>query len=159
VHPVRDGVMAISVVVASLRSSDLVSHSQHRDPSAQEQEACGIFHLTIAEGIHVRIIGLSLMTAVPTIIVVAPVVVPLTVSIVVLVIVRHEVTKSEPVVTGNVIQTCRRPPVAVQVRRALNPGGQLRHKTRVTFDKTTYRVAILTVPFSPPSISRERTDL
>src|SRR5208283_4109418 len=133
VHPVCNVVVAITVVVALLRPPDLVSHDQHRNPSAQEEEAGRIFHLTITQGVHLGIISFTLVTTVPTVIVIAPIVIPLAVSFVVLVVVRHEVAKSEPVVTGDKIQARRRPSIPVQIGRALDSTGEFTQKSFVTF--------------------------
>ena len=104
VHPGVDAIVAITVIVTPLRPPDFVSHEQHRNPLAEQQEGHCIFHLTMPQDVHRGIVRFSFMAAVPAVIVVAAVVVPLTVGFIVLVVVGNKIVKREPIVAGDEVQ-------------------------------------------------------
>src|SRR6267143_651796 len=155
VHPAHGIVVTITVIIATLRPRDFVAHEQHGYSAAEEKEGRCVLHLPTTKSIHAGVISFSLPPAVPAIIIVGAVVVPFAVRLVVLAVVRNHVAKSESVVAGDEIQACRRTPVPVQIRRSLDSIGDLADQSVVALDEAPDRVAVLTIPFRPSSISGE----
>ena len=109
VEPVPLLVMAVGVVVALLGAVDFVTHREHRHSLAQEEQRHCVALETRPQGLHGRIIGLPLHSAVPTVVVVGPIAVLLGIGKVVLVVVAVEIAQGKTVVTGQEIHRGGRP--------------------------------------------------
>ncbi len=107
----------------------------------------------------VRVVGRALDAAVPGAVVVRAVPVVLTVGVVVLVVVGHQVVEREAVVRGDEVDRRERPPpvVLVQVGRTGDPGRELAQRRRLATPEVAHRVPVLAVPLRPQR--REVADL
>src|SRR3954468_15042963 len=102
--PVEPGdivVLAKSVVVATLGTTYLVSHKQHRRPYGEQGHGEKILDLTVAQTLEVRVVGLYFGTAVPTEIAVGTVPVTLAVYFIVLAVEGNQIVEGKAVVAGN----------------------------------------------------------
>ena len=80
--PVEPGdivVLAKAVVVATLGAAYLVSHQQHRRTYGEQSDGQKVLHLTLAQTLDFRVVGVTFGAAVPTEIAVGTVPVPLAV--------------------------------------------------------------------------------
>src|SRR5215469_4588491 len=92
--PVEPGsliVLAIRVVVAALRASNLVSTKQHRHSERQQQCREKVALLTITQSVDLPIVGLPLYTVIRAVIGVGTVAIVRAVPVIVLVVVADEV--------------------------------------------------------------------
>ncbi len=107
--PIQPGdfiVLAIGVVVAPLRSPDLIPARQHRDAPGQEQRGQQISFLLLAAVVDLRIVGWAFDAVVVAVIVVGAVAIVFHVGLVVFVIVADQILQSKSVVAGDVIDAC-----------------------------------------------------
>lgn len=163
VEPRNLVVLAVGVVVPSLRPSYLVPCDEHRRSLRNHQRREEILYLPLARLVYLRVDDGALEPVVVAEVVVVPVAVVLAVLLVVLVVVRHEVVEREAVVRRDEIYRMRRVPSRKreQVARAGNPRRRLRGKVRVAADEPPYPVTVLVVPFAPAVVraAGEASDL
>src|SRR5947209_3522453 len=97
------------------------------------------------------IVGWTLYTAVPAVVVVGPVLVILAISLIVFLVVAHQVVQGEAIVAGNEIDAgIGLAPVAlVQVATTAQACGKLRHRATVAFPEAPHGIAVLAVPLTP----------
>ena len=98
-----------------------------------------------------RVVGRPFDAAVPTDVVVGAVAVVFAVGLVVLVVVGDQVVQREAVVAGDEVDAGVRAAAAplVQVARAAEPRGELRHHAAVALPEAADAVAVLAVPLGP----------
>src|SRR4029079_12966957 len=94
-------VLAVRVVVAALRPADFIPAQQHRHPLREHQRRQEVAGLTAPKREHLRIVRRTFLTAVPRAVVALAVAVLFSVRLVVLLIVRDQISKGEPVMGGN----------------------------------------------------------
>ena len=119
VQPGYDIVLTVGIVVAKLRVAELVAAVEHRRSAAAEQRRKRIFHHAPAQSLDLRIVRLSLGTAVPAVSVVVAVRIVPAVFLIVLRIVRVQIIERKTVMTGQEIHRCALTSVhrIVQIRR------------------------------------------
>src|ERR1700741_4166199 len=100
IEPIRFVVLTVSVIVATLRSTDFIAHQEHGKAQREQRDGHEILYLAVSESLNFRIRSGALSTTVPTPIVVSAITVILTVGFVVFVIVRDQVIKRKSIVTG-----------------------------------------------------------
>ncbi len=151
VHPCQLAVLAVGVVVATLRARELVAVAEHRYALGQHQRGDEVAHLAGTQLQDARIVGLALRPAVPGAVVALAVPVVLAVGVVVLVVVRDEVVQGEAVVAGDEVDGGQRAStvVLVEIGGARQPGRELRQCPRLAAPQVPYRVAVLSVPLGP----------
>src|SRR6266568_5013480 len=91
VHPTQRIVVTITIIIAMLRSPNFITHEQHRYSAAEEKQGSGVLHLSTTKLVHAGVIGFALPSAIPAIVVVGAVVVPLAIRLVVLAVVGNHV--------------------------------------------------------------------
>src|SRR5674476_548725 len=148
-------VLAVDVVVAALGSTDLVAVGDHRDTLAQQERGEEVALLLPAQGVDGGVVRLALDPAVPRPVVALAVVVGLSVGVVVLVVVGHEVTQGETVVCDDEVDRGDRTPgrVRVQVTGTRDARGELAQRSRLAPPEVAHRVAELAVPLGPQPVS------
>eukprot|EP00982_Pelagococcus_subviridis_P002224 17180-Pelagococcus_subviridis.AAC.1 len=164
VHVVQVVIVAVRVVVAPLRVSVLVPLRHHRRPLRHEQRGEEVSHLAVAQRLRHRQRVFAILrgaeTAVPGLIVVVPVVVVLPVRLVVLIVVRHQISQREPVVAGDEVdRVIRLSPVVIQRRGAAQALGEDARVPGHPADEIPRVVAEPTVPLRPLPPMRERANL
>jgi hypothetical protein len=100
----------VGIVVAALGAPALVAGQQHRGAGGQHQSGQQVARLAPAQTAHCRIAGFALDTAVPGTVVIGAVGAVLTVGLVVFAVVRDQIPQREPVVSGDEVDRCPRPP-------------------------------------------------
>src|SRR5450759_1094839 len=111
-------VLAVDVVVASLGSADLVAVGDHRDTLAQQKGGQEVALLLPAQGVDGGVVGLALDPAVPGPVVALAVLVGLSIGVVALVVVGHEVPQGETVVCDDEVDRGDRSPSRVLIQVA-----------------------------------------
>src|ERR1700761_5475677 len=91
IEPVALGVLAVSIVVAMLRSPDFIAHHKHRNPERKQRHGHEILHLTVSDTLDRGIVCWTLNSVVPAPIIVSTVSVVLAVCLVVLLIVGNHI--------------------------------------------------------------------
>ena len=134
-----------------LRPAALVAGGDHRDAVGQAQGRDQVRRLPVPQREHALVVGLALDPAVPRAVVVRAVPVVLTVGLVVLLVVRHQVAEGEPVVGGDEVDrgVRRAAVVEVEVRGARQPGRDRPHTVARRAPEVAHRVAVLVVPLHP----------
>ena len=77
------------------------THKHHRRPLRDHERKHHVAHLALPQGIHTSITGLPFMPTVPAEVVIGPIAVLLTVRIIVLAIVGHQVIQGEAIVSND----------------------------------------------------------
>jgi len=123
VEPADLVVLAVCVVVPSLRAAEFVAAENHRDSEGEQQGGQHGAPLPRTQVHHGGIGGRPLDAAVPGAVVVGAVTVRLAIGFVVLDVVRDQVGQGEPVVDGDQVDRRRGPAsgIRVEVRRAGQP--------------------------------------
>src|SRR5687767_6289931 len=103
-------VLAVTVVVSTLRAGDFVAAEQHRHPLREEERRQEIADLPVPETIDFGVLTRPLFAAVPGPIVAFAVAVLFAVGFVVFVVVGDEITEREAIVRGDEIDAGVRPP-------------------------------------------------
>src|SRR6516225_10361213 len=106
-----------------------------------------------------RVIGGTLVPAVPREVGVVAVPVAFAVGPVVLVIVGDQVLQGEPVVGGDEVDRRGRAALVVQVGGAGQPGSQFGDGTLVALEEPAHRVTVPAVPFRPAAVAGKAADL
>ncbi|MNN29986.1 hypothetical protein D3C81_1436140 [compost metagenome] len=134
-----------------LGTAELVTGDDHRRALGQQQGGEVVAHLAHAQGIHTRVVGRPLDTAVPRQVVVGAVLVVLVVVFVVLVVVRHQVAQGEAIVGGDEIDRGIRAPAAVveHVARRGHARSEVGQLAFITFPERPHGVAEAVVPLRP----------
>jgi len=112
-------VLAIRIVVAVLGAAELVTGAKHRYTLAQEERGEKVSPLAVSQCVNGLVRRRSLGTAVPGIVVVFTVAVPLAVRLIMFFIVADKVVESKPVMRSNEVNGGVRPLAGglVKVRR------------------------------------------
>src|SRR5205085_8044534 len=109
VRPADLVVLAVGVVVATLRPTELVAAAQHRHADRQQQRRDQVAALALPQLEYAPIGRWSFGTTVPAEVVILAVGVPFFVRLVVLVVVADEIGEREAVVRGNEVDARVRP--------------------------------------------------
>ena len=159
VDPADLVVLAVGVVVAALRSPELVAGGEHRRALREQQRCEEVLLLPLAQRADIGIVGRSFGAVIPTVIGVMAVAIVLAVRFVVLVVVADDVVQRETVMGGDEVHA--RPRLAAapveDVAGRRQAGAERREKTFVALPEPAHDVAILVVPFRPAG--REAADL
>src|SRR6266542_931320 len=149
IEPADLVVLAISIVIALLRSSPLVSAGKHRHASGKKKRRQKVPALAFAQGVDLRVVGWTFHAAIPREIVIVAVVVAVAVQLVVLFVVADQVAQRETIVRSDEINArVRAPPsVLVQIGAAGEPVTHLADAALVALPKTANCVGVLAVPF------------
>ncbi len=160
VEPADLVVLAVGVVVAALGAAELVAAQEHGDPLAGEEDGGEVLDLALAEPFDLGVVGGALDTAVPALVVVAPVPVVLAVGEVVLLVVADQIVEREPVVSGDEVDAVggQLATPLVEVGAAAHAEGDRSHQPGVALHEAPDVVAVMPVPLRPPG-RREATDL
>src|SRR5262245_13991415 len=116
--PVEPGefiVLAIGVVVTFLRMAQLVAGEKHRNTLREKQRREEIPLLPLAQGEDICVVGRSLGTAVPGVVVVGPVFVVLPIGFIVLVVVADEILEREAIMAGDEVDAGMWGPAALGI--------------------------------------------
>ncbi len=101
VDPADFVVLAVSVVVALLRATDLVARQQHWHAVRNQQDRGEVLALPHAQRVDAGIVARPLDAAVPAVVVVGAIGIILAVGEVVLLVVRNQVGQREAVMAGD----------------------------------------------------------
>src|SRR5262245_2941151 len=94
--------------------AELIAGQEHGDTLRQQQGGDEVALLLPAQGIDGGIVGRTLHTAVPAVVVVAAVLIVLTIGVIVFVVVTDQVVEREAIVTGDEIDAgIGLPPIAL----------------------------------------------
>ena len=156
VKPTDIAVLAISVVVAALRTPHLIAHEQHRRAGRQQFQREKILYLPVAQRLDGRIVSRPLSATVPTQVVIRTVAIVLAVGLVVFVVVRDQIIESKAVMAGYKIDALLGLAflMTVNVGTAQQPGGHAGHGAVIAPQKTPDIVAESAVPLLP-SVAHE----
>ncbi len=150
-RPGQRGVLAVRIVVATLGASQFVTSGDHRDTGGEQQARHHVLDLAVTEVVDAGVGGFTLDATVPGAVVVRAVPVALTVVLVVLHVVRDQVTHGEAVVGGDEVH--RRggaPSVVVEdVGGARHPGGEGLDAADGAAPEVAEEVAELVIPLTP----------
>ena len=144
-------VLAISVVVAHLRSAPLIATTEHRNALRKKKGRQEISPLPFTQGVDLRIIGWTFNAAIPREIVIVAVAVAVAVQFIVLFVVTDQIVQGETIMCGHEIDTRVRASPVVLIKVGA-PGKSIPHLANaplIAFPKTANRVAIFAVPFRP----------
>src|ERR1700757_4708349 len=101
IKPIPFVVLTVSIVVPVLCSADFIAHQEHGKTQREERNGHEILDLAGSESFNVGIRGWALDTTIPASLVIAAVTVLLTISIVMLLVVRDQVIQRKTIVTGD----------------------------------------------------------
>src|SRR5262245_25443369 len=151
VEPTDLVVLTISVIVAVLCPTALISAAEHRHTLGKKQSRKKIPALPIAQGADLRIVARSFHAAVPRLIIVVAVAVTVAVQLVMFFIVTNKISQRKSVMRYDEVDTGTRPPavVFIEIRTSGEAVRHLAHAAFVAFPKTAHRIAIFPVPFRP----------
>src|SRR5690606_2873636 len=93
---------------------------EHRRSLADHQDRHDIFHLPVAQGQNVWVVGWAFDAMIPALVVVVPVLIVLEIGLVVLIVVGNQIRQRKAVMGGDEVDRGNRPPVFIQVGRAEN---------------------------------------
>src|SRR5262245_52012569 len=105
IEPADLVILAISIVVAVLRSSPLISATQHRNPLGKKKCGQKIPALPLAQRVDLRIFRWTFGPAIPRQIVIVAIFVAVTVRLIVLFVVADQVVQRETIVRRDEINT------------------------------------------------------
>src|SRR5581483_4672718 len=111
-------VLAVGIVVSLLRTGKLVARQEHGRSLGEEKRSQEISHLPQPQGQDIRIGGLALHPAVPTVIVIGAIAVVLKIRLVMLGVVADQVMECESIVTGDEVDAGAGAASVVQVKVA-----------------------------------------
>src|SRR5262249_55646792 len=137
-------VLAVRVVVAMLGTPRLVAGQEHGDALGEEEGSEEVACLALAQRVHAGIVSGPLRAAVPRGVVVGAVTVVLTVGLVVLAFVAHEIREGEAVVGGDEIAAGEGapPPLLVEIARAGEAIAEIGDLPLVAFPVATDGIAV-----------------
>src|SRR5579863_9217208 len=98
IEPARFVVLAIGVVVAGLRTADLIAHSNHRYAEREHGKRQEIPDLPVSQFLYAGIVRSTLDTAVPASIVIGAITIALAIGLIVFLVIRDEVVERQAVV-------------------------------------------------------------
>src|SRR5512132_2667527 len=156
IEPAGFVILAIGVVVSTLRSPHFVTHEKHRHTNRKHRYGQKVFYLSVSEFLHAGIIGWTFNTAVPTSIVVRPVAVVFAICFVVFVIIRDEVVEGEPVMACYKIDALLSLTffMTVNPRAAKQPVSKVSNRMLFPAKKTPDIISKPPIPL-PPAISNK----
>ena len=103
VQPAHLIILAVDVVVSELGIQEFVSRQKHGNAAAEEKERKGILRLPLSQMKDLRIIRRTFDAAVPAAVVIGTVPVILSVHLIMLFIIGHQIIQREAVMTGDKI--------------------------------------------------------
>src|SRR5215468_4862873 len=144
-------VLAVRVVVAMLGAPRLVAGQEHGDALGEEEGSEEVACLALPQRVHAWIVGGSLRAAVPRGVVVGAVTVVLTVGLVVLAVVGHEVREGESIVGGDEVDAGEGTPpsLLVEIARAGEAIAEIGDLPLVALPVATNGIAVASVPLCP----------
>src|ERR1700740_2211515 len=98
IKPIAFVVLTIGIVVAVLRSTDLIAHQEHRQTKREHHDSEEILHLTISTFLNFRGIGRTLNATIPAAIVVCTITIIFSIGLIVFPVIRNQVVEGESVV-------------------------------------------------------------
>src|SRR6266481_5475391 len=151
VKPTDLVVLTISIVVAVLCPTPLISAAEHRHALRKKQCGEKIAALPVAQYVNLRVIGRTFDAAIPRLIIVVAVAVFVVVQLVVFFVVADQIGQCESIMGRNEVGARVRPSAVMFIEIGAS-GESIRHFTNaafIAFPKTADRVAIFAVPFRP----------
>ncbi len=103
VQPGSNVVLAVGIVIAELSITEFITSQEHRDTAAAHEDGEGIADHAFPESQDIGIIRVSFHSAVPAMVVVSSVSIVPAVFFIMFLVIRVEVIKGEPVMTGDKI--------------------------------------------------------
>src|SRR4029077_4863738 len=144
-------VLTISVVVAVLCPTPLISAAEHRHALGKKQCREKIAALPVAQHVNLRVGGRTFGAAIPRLIIVVAVAVLVAFQCVVFFVVADQIGQCESIMSCNEVHARVGPPAVMFIEIGASRES-IRHLTDaafVTFPKTADRVAICAIPFRP----------
>ena len=150
-RPADRVVLAVRVVVALLRATELVAPEKHRHALGEQQRRHEVSLLAMSQRPDRLVVGAAFRSAVPRSVVILTVAALLTVGEVVLLVEAHEVAECEAVVRGDEVDArVRTPAVAlVEVARSGQSVRELTEPAALVSPVIADVVAVATVPLRP----------
>ena len=153
IEPCDRIVLCIGVVVAGLRTTELVARRQHDGSPRIKQGRQQCFQVHRPPRLHRGIVRLAFDTAVPREILVVAVAIVLAVGGVVLALVRDEIDEREPVMGGEEADASRC--VAAAAAKDVGRAGKTRRERArhpgIAAPEAAYVVAVAVIPFEEPA--------
>src|SRR5205823_4121960 len=100
IEPADLVILAIRIVITALGAPDFIAGDEHRNAACEQQQNGKVSYLAVAKPLDGPVIRLAFDPAVPAQVLVNTIAVTLTVRLVVLFVIRHDVIKRETVMTG-----------------------------------------------------------
>src|SRR4030095_8345786 len=116
VKPIDLVVLTISVVVAVLCPTPLISAAKHRHALGKKECREKIAALPVAQQVNLRIIGWTVDAAIPRLIIVVAIVVPVGVQLVVFFVVADQIGQCESIMGCNEVDARVRPPAVMFIQ-------------------------------------------
>src|SRR5262245_14194000 len=131
--------------------AQLIAAKEHRDTLRKEQGSDQIALLTFAQNLNGRGIGRSLFAAVPGVIVIGPVAVLLSISLVVLRVITHQVLQGKAVMAGDEVNARMGTPpfVLIKIAAPTEARRKFRYRAAISFPKTPNVISVAAIPFGP----------
>src|SRR4029079_1758690 len=144
-------VLTISIVVALLCPTPLITATEHRHALRKKQCREEITALPIAQRIDLWVVCRTFDAAIPRLIIVIAIAVVVVVQLVVLFVVADQIGQGESIVDCNEVDARVRPPAVmfVEGRASGESKGHVTNAPFIAFPKTADRVALFAVPFRP----------
>ncbi len=142
-------VLAVGVVVPVLGSAQLIASQNHRHSLGEKKGGEHALRSPFAQRPDPGIVSGALDTRVPRTVVRVAVVIVLAVGLVVLVVVRHQVNRGEPIMGGDEVDRGEWTPRPEDIRAGGESGGNGVDQTTGPPPEVTEVVAIAAVPFRP----------
>src|SRR5580704_1255258 len=137
IKPTDFVVLAIRVIVATLRASHLVASADHRNALRHHHDGDEVFDLSAAQILDLLVIGRTFDAAVPAQVVIRTIPVSFAVRFVVLRVVGNKVVEGKAVMAGNEVDAVDRQMAAplIDVGAPGDARCHRAHKSRIAFDK------------------------
>src|SRR4029450_4400332 len=160
IEPARFVILTISIVVAGLCASDLVSHENHGHTRREHRDGQKVLHLSISKLLHCGIIARAFNAAVPASVVVCAVALVFPIRLIMLLIIRDEVVQCETVMTRHIVNTLLRPALFMTVNCGATEQAISKPSHRCLFPtkKASNVVSEFSVPLLP-TVPDEAADL
>ena len=105
-EPAQRIILAVRIIIALLRTPHLIAHQQHGNTLRQGQHAQKIALLNQSGMQDRELIAGPFHTVITTVIIMTPVTIILTVGVVMLVLIAHQVLKGETIMSSDKIDRC-----------------------------------------------------
>src|SRR6476646_7974949 len=151
VKPTDLVVLTISIVVAVLGPTPLISAAEHRHALGKKQCREKIATLPIAQRIDLWIVRRTFYATIPRFIIVFAIAVLVVVRLVVFFVVAYQIGQCESIMDCNEVDTGVRPPAVmfIEIRAYGESKRHVANSAFIAFPKTADGVAIFAVPFRP----------